>query len=345
VTAQITIIVSTYDRPDALETALAGVLVQTLTNWRCLVIGDHCGPETGQLIARIGDSRIEYANLPVRCGEQAGPNSVGLALSDSPYLCWLNHDDLWLPDHLEQGLSQLAGGADLHIARAALAGVRKDRPERLHFFAASAADRSLDQAFDHSPVWFEPASAWLLRREAALKVGPWTSAAKLYRPPICDWLLRAWRAGLRLSQDDRITLIKPNLLGAEGEGGPAYRREFSDFALWRRQLVEDPDALRRQIAEDLEACGAPPAGGRFNPASDSRLIRELAQGLDEEAKAHFLATGEDRADAIHEARGLRRGHGLRHALSRRTGEDLPEPPDLAALIADARRQIEAGHDG
>ena len=57
---------------------------------------------------------------------------------------------------------------------------------------------------------FEPISGWVVRRTSALKVGPFTPARNLYRSPLEDWLLRAWRAGLKHVNDNRITVLKDN---------------------------------------------------------------------------------------------------------------------------------------
>ncbi|MFB3056307.1 MAG: glycosyltransferase family 2 protein, partial [Ignavibacteriaceae bacterium] len=77
---KVTIVISTYNRPDVLSVAIKSVILQTFSNWKILVIGDHCNQETEKAVTSFNDSRIHYINLPHRVGTQSGPNSVGIAL-------------------------------------------------------------------------------------------------------------------------------------------------------------------------------------------------------------------------------------------------------------------------
>ena len=110
----VSIILATYNRPETLRLAIASVLEQTLTDWELLVIGDACGAETAAVVEAAADPRIHYINLIRNVGEQSGPNNVGIARARGRHIAFLNHDDLWLPDHLQAALEWLqATGADL----------------------------------------------------------------------------------------------------------------------------------------------------------------------------------------------------------------------------------------
>ena len=97
----VTVIVATYNRAAVLKEALRCLMAQTHQSWRALIIGDHCTDETAEVVAAFNDPRLSFHNLPERFGEQAGPNSIGLALARTEYVAFLNQDDLWFPDHLE----------------------------------------------------------------------------------------------------------------------------------------------------------------------------------------------------------------------------------------------------
>ncbi len=67
----LTIVTATYNRPASLRLAIRSALLQTLRDWRLIVIGDACDDRTAIVIEEFRDERITYINLPVRCGEQA----------------------------------------------------------------------------------------------------------------------------------------------------------------------------------------------------------------------------------------------------------------------------------
>lgn len=208
----VTIVLATYNRPDALRTAIRSVLRQRFPAWRLLVVGDHCAPPTGEVVRSVPDPRVTFVNLPFRFGEQAGPNSVGLALAETEYTALLNHDDAWLPDHLERALATLAATeADLFIGRAAIAtksaddgsGGRRPLFEMVTPFPGPPRHR----LFDRHLVVCEPASACVFRTALARRAGPWRSHRQLHRAPLQDWLLRLWRLGAGFVYGEEITLL------------------------------------------------------------------------------------------------------------------------------------------
>jgi hypothetical protein len=105
--------IATYDRPAILvERAIASVLRQTHRRFEIVVAGDHAAPETAAALARVGDPRVRYHNLPERSRyarfprsfwETAGSIAMNAALDRcrGAWIAPLDDDDEWLPDHLE----------------------------------------------------------------------------------------------------------------------------------------------------------------------------------------------------------------------------------------------------
>lgn len=349
--APVTVVVATYNRPEALVLALRSLIGQTMSDWHAIVVGDACGDGTAEAIAGLDDPRIAWVNLPERCGEQALPNSVGMALARSQRIAFLNQDDLWLPDHLELGLAGM-GGTDgpavAQIGSAMFARSVPGQPGRFAFHGRSRADRTMQTAFRRPWVYLEPLSAWIVDRRAIRRTGPMTPAAQLFRTPLEDWALRMWRTkGVRVQFNPAITVIKDNSLGPPLPGRPEYERERLALApMLARMQAEGADAIRltldRMLAEGL-AAGVPPRDHRrFSRVPDPEAF---AAGLTREAAQQFRATGEDAFAALCRAQGLEPGWLLRGSLRRRVGEDLGTPPDLARLIAAARAQYDGDrHD-
>ncbi len=297
-----------------------------------LVVGDGCDERTGAILDTLADPRIAYVNLPARFGEQAGPNSIGMALADSERIALLNHDDVWLPDHLKRACAALDGGADLYIGRAARADeVREtDGGPVPSFTKRSPGRRRLRHAFNDSENLFEPCSAWAFQTELARAVGPWRLAREIYRTPAEDWLLRIWRHGARVSFDEAITVL--HLI-------THYRRKRPDGCY--EAASPEHDALAPLLAA--------------TPLSDLRAkIEAVARTRDRSGVAHairkplralfvnpltadlFRVSGLDANSLFCRIAGKSRGHVLNRVTVKRTGRDLPVPPDPDDMLRAAR---------
>lgn len=203
-TPLVSVITATYHRPTVLAHAIDSVRRSTLEDWELLVIGDACTDETEATVQAIGDPRLSFFNLSQNFGEQSGPNNEGVRRAAGRYLAFLNHDDLYFPDHLAESVAFLERtGADL-VWSAILVAL------------PPATDGAIGRAFrlsavpatdDYDPRLFVFASAWVLTRELAARIGPWKPARETFVTSSQDWLFRAWRAGARLRFHPRVTVL------------------------------------------------------------------------------------------------------------------------------------------
>lgn len=329
----ISIVIPTYNRPDTLRVAIASVIAQSWHDWELLVVGDACGPETAAVTEEFDDPRIDYVNLPARFGEQSGPNSVGMALAGGSHVAFLNHDDVWLGDHLERAMATLGNGNELYVGTSAFA--RRSVPDDVfgvapRFTEINPAGRSARDAYVGHPVLFEPSSAWVATREAVHRVGPWRSASTLHRSPAQEWVMRAWLRGTRFSFGDRITVLKVVTHYQYDSSAGNYSlasREHQWLAAFLRD--HDPDDVRRLIEKQLDAEAGPPhrrVGWR----------RRLSPAVMAPLGSVYRHTGADGYELLCRLRGMRKGRTLDDASRLRTGRPLPDPPDLEATIAEVR---------
>lgn len=335
---RVTIVVATWNRPDALRAAVLSAIRQTFEEWRMFVVGDGCDERTGKVVAALADTRVAYVNLPARFGEQAGPNSVGFALSDTPFVAILNHDDYWLPDHLERAVGALAGPADLYISRSARAkdmGTGPDGPVPL-FEKVNPRGRRLRHAYIDGGR-FEPASAWAFRRELAERVGPWRLAREIFRAPADDWLIRAWRAGARTRFDPAITVLRMITHYRHERPDGCYAAPDRDHAALLSMVARTtPDDLRRRIEETARPMGTSGFVRLLRRPLRWVLVNSLTSWV-------YRGTGLDAFSLYCRITGRPRGEALRRASRRRTGADLPDPPDREAMVAEARRILSTGN--
>ncbi len=104
----VTVIVPTYRRPELLVAAVRSALAQTVA---CTVIVIDDG---GGLPELPDDPRLVAVSLTRNTHTVGVVRNVGIRLTDSPYVAFLDDDNTWTPDHLESALEALdADHADL----------------------------------------------------------------------------------------------------------------------------------------------------------------------------------------------------------------------------------------
>lgn len=334
----ITVVISTYNRPDTLVQSIRSVMLQTERRWVLLVVGDGCDERTANALKPWAeDARVAYVNLSLRCGEQALPNSAAIALADTPYVALLNHDDLWLPHHLETALESLErSSADLFLGRAIMCNGDCDEatfglPEIMR---VSPESRCLSDAFAFSFEWFEPASAWVMRTDAARRVGAWRPSPDLYRVPLQDWLLRAWRSGLRPVSAKSPTCIKVD----DHEQVPQEQQRYTWPGRAHQFLM---DAINAGVLDKDPRWHQALAGVSSEPWKFfSPLIQrggKLARCLESVLRLRLFAslyqrTGRDVLILFSWVLNVPRGRWMQRRLLKRTGENRLSPPGLPAVI-------------
>ena len=230
----VSVVTATYNRSQVLRLAIASLRQQTLTDWEQIIVGDACSDDTEQVVAEFSDPRLRFVNLRKNIGEQSGPNNEGIRLAHGRYIAFLNHDDLWFPDHLEILVKLIeAKAADMAFARGI--SIRPDGSRRLIGAAPGGA---------YSPVADVQASLWLCRRELFDEVGLWRHSRACWAVPSQDWLLRAWRLEKKIVASDRITVLAVHAAYYRD----CYLERFSPThdSLWQR-LENEPDFREKEI--------------------------------------------------------------------------------------------------
>jgi hypothetical protein len=97
----VSVVIPTYNWSAALRCALRSVLLQTVTDFEVLVVGDGCTDDSAAVVAAFDDPRIHWHNLARNHGSQWVANNYANERAAGRWIAYLGHDDIWYPTHLE----------------------------------------------------------------------------------------------------------------------------------------------------------------------------------------------------------------------------------------------------
>jgi glycosyltransferase involved in cell wall biosynthesis len=249
----ILVVLPTFNRSNVLRLAIDSILAQTATDWRLLVIGDACTDDSEQVVQRLQAEHptraIEWINRAHNFGNMALPinEATELGLQRWPmcrFIALCSHDDLWMPQHLQDLSTLLEQGADF----AASAYFE-------HVQSFDSAPQAGSLCLRHvSPAAYSPflapltMSAWMYRVSLWRKVGGWRPPAQLYESPSNNWRFRAWYAGARMALSAMPSLIVVNsVLRAQSY----LARSDHEQRYWHARLGCS------DLMDQLKACLAP----------------------------------------------------------------------------------------
>lgn len=106
--ALVATIIATHRRPESLVRAVESALAQTVRDQVVVVVDDGAG-----LPPLPEDDRLVAVSLAGNIGQAGVVRNIGIALSRSTYLAFLDDDNEWRPHHLATALEALAHGVDL----------------------------------------------------------------------------------------------------------------------------------------------------------------------------------------------------------------------------------------
>jgi glycosyltransferase involved in cell wall biosynthesis len=150
--ALVVTVMPTFRRPELLPDAVASALAQTVTDHLVIVVDDG-----GGLPPLTEHPRLVTVSLSRNTGVLGLVRNVGIRLTSSTFIAFLDDDNRWRPDHLSSALAALHRGADLVYT-----AVERHRPDGSRLDVLSKPfDRRL---FADSSGWVD-ANSLVIRRE------------------------------------------------------------------------------------------------------------------------------------------------------------------------------------
>ena len=111
-TPLVSVIIPTYNRAEDLKRALQSVFNQTFSDWEVLIVDNHSTDETDGVIKSFNDPRIKFFKVHNE-GVVAVSRNLGLKHAAGEYIAFLDSDDWWLPEKLEESIKYMNRGADV----------------------------------------------------------------------------------------------------------------------------------------------------------------------------------------------------------------------------------------
>jgi len=249
----VTIIIAAYKRAETLNLTLESIHKQLHRNWKVLIIADCCDEN---FLDQINDSdpRVKVYNLSQRSGNQYGPNSIGIYLADTKYIAFLNHDDIWLCDHLTTAIESLEiQKADFFMGTAAFCHFQNqskfiERKNRL-LFSEKNKPYAIWGCIKSKNLYFEPCSTIVVETGLAKKAGYWKSPTQVQTSPLLDWLCRIMKCQPIICFSDKLTTLKFNLHHTRSYGGDYSKNNYLAYIPY--YIAEKPGTTRKLIQEDI----------------------------------------------------------------------------------------------
>lgn len=102
------IIIPTYNRAYLLRKAIESVLAQTFSDWELLIVDDGSTDNTKEVVQSYAakDARIKY--IYQKNSERSAARNKGIQKAVGDYICFLDSDDYYLQERLQQLADYLA---------------------------------------------------------------------------------------------------------------------------------------------------------------------------------------------------------------------------------------------
>jgi glycosyltransferase involved in cell wall biosynthesis len=92
------IVMPTYNRAHLLPTTIQSIIGQTFDSWELIVVDDGSTDNTREVIDQVPDNRIRYTWQAH--AERSAARNTGLEVATGEFICFVDSDDVWHPDHL-----------------------------------------------------------------------------------------------------------------------------------------------------------------------------------------------------------------------------------------------------
>ena len=167
---KVSVIVPAYNRAKLLSRALESIFAQTFNDYEVIVVDDGSKDETPEVIKQFA-GRVKY--IRKENGGSASARNRGIEESKGEYIAFLDSDDTWVPEKLEEQVKVLDAHKNVGIVYARMP-IINEKGERVGTKPAGISGRNFKELIEH---WGDlPTSTVMARRECFQKAGMFDTA-------------------------------------------------------------------------------------------------------------------------------------------------------------------------
>ncbi len=288
----ISVVIPLYNKASTLKTAIDSALRQDFTDYEVIVIDDGSTDPGGETARRIRDPRLLCIHQE-NAGVSAARNR-GIMVAESPWIAFLDADDVWDTNHLSQLVQAIQG----HGVVAAFANIRlASRPARPLLDPAVSKEVIGDYfrfALAHGG-YPNMTSATMVHRETALAAGLFTVGSSMGED-VDLWCRLALRGRCLYTGELTATYADKD----DNATASLYRSRPPEFPIFASLL---PDlVVRGQVPQEL--LGSAQRYAHFLVLEYARQLLDL--GLHAQARHVLLTQGHPVLDPVRYGRRLLR---------------------------------------
>lgn len=104
---QVSVIMPLYNSELYVEQAIRSVISQTYNNWELIVVNDCSEDSSASIVEALAkeDHRIRLLHTKNPSGSPTLPRNIAIENANGRYIAFLDSDDVWLPNKLEEQLT------------------------------------------------------------------------------------------------------------------------------------------------------------------------------------------------------------------------------------------------
>jgi len=171
---EVSIIIPTHNRANLIGRAIQSVLDQTYRDFQLIVVDDASADGTEGVVRAFNDNTIQYIRHMMNRGANSARNT-GIENAKGEYIAFLDDDDEWLPEYLDQMISYLeAKDRSIGLVYCSFYRIDSDTSVVLNIRKQQKKQRK-----EGSSIGFP--SRWVVRKKVFEKAGMFDETMKCFQ--------------------------------------------------------------------------------------------------------------------------------------------------------------------